>query len=114
MRIAFFHDGDPRLPRLRGELEALGHEVLLIGPGASSSFLKRLFAERRPDVLHGLGRGPVALFGPAWWHRRLRAQGTVRVHDVVLGFGLPGMRVPVVDGSLPGKALGEAYQRLLA
>ena len=109
MRIAFFHDGDPRLPRLRGELEALGHEVLVVGPGASHRFLAKLFSERRPDILHGLGRGAVALMSTTFWDRRLRGLGTRRVHDVRVPFGGSA----VVDGSLPGPALEAAYWRVL-
>ena len=109
MRTALFHDDDPRLPRLRRELGDLGHEVLVIGPGVSLTHLPRLFEDRRPDVIHSLGRGPIALVLAAFWRKRLEAQGTRRAHDVV---GVPVVDA-LVDGSLPGDHLVEAYFRML-
>lgn len=109
MRIAFFHDEDPRIARLRGELEARGHRVLVVGPGASHRFLVRLFDDERPDVIHSLGRGPMALLSASYWGRALRSRGTRRVSDV------GGVRFvdDVVDGSLPGSFLEAAYLRVL-
>ncbi len=110
MRVALFHDGDPRLPRLRSELGALGHEVLVIGPGVALAGLTELFDRQRPDVIHSLGRGPIALLLGTWWRRQLRDQGTRRAHDV--DPHLPLVDV-VIDGSLMGEHLVEAYFRLL-
>ncbi|MDP2345235.1 MAG: hypothetical protein Q8O67_30100 [Deltaproteobacteria bacterium] len=110
MRIAFFHDGDPRVARLRVELAGLGHEVLVVGPGVSVLRLPILFDQQRPDVIHSLGRGPIALMLGTWWRRALRHQGTRRAHDVDPG----GPFVDgVVDGSLMGEHLVDAYYRLL-
>ncbi len=109
MRIAFFHDGDIRLPRLRRELEELGHEVLVIGPGVSLRALPALLAERRPDVVHSLGRGPISLVLGAVCRNRLEHLGTRRAHDVEQGFLVD----TVIDGSLPGLQLCDAYFRLL-
>lgn len=109
MRIALFHDGDPRLPRLRGELEELGHDVLVVGPGVAVFGLARLFDERRPDVIHSLGRGPVALLLGALWRKLLDDRGTRRAHDVERG----PLVDEVIDGSLPGPLLVEAYFKLL-
>lgn len=109
MRIALFHDDDPRLPRLRRELSELGHEVLVIGPGVSLARLPALFDERRPDVIHSLGRGPIALVLAAFWKKRLSAQGTRRAHDVG---GVPFVDA-VVDGSLVGAHLVEHYWKML-
>jgi hypothetical protein len=110
MRIALFHDGDPRVPRLRTELAGLGHEVLVVGPGVAIVRLPELFDQQRPDVIHSLGRGPIALVLGTWWRRRLRDQGTRRAHDI-------DPSVPfvdgVIDGSLMGEHLVEAYFKLL-
>lgn len=114
MRIALFHDGDPRLPRLRQELTGLGHELIVVGPGVSLKHLGALFDERRPDVIHSLGRGPVAVGLAAWWHKKLAPQGTRRAHDVALGEGVFGRGVDgVIDGSLAGEDLVAAYFKLL-
>lgn len=109
MRIALFHDDDPRLPRLRRELTDLGHEVLVIGPGVSLRHLPRLFDDRRPDVIHSLGRGPIGLVLAAFWRKKLEKQGTRRAHDVTGAV----LADAVVDGSLPGEHLVEAYFKLL-
>lgn len=112
MRIALFHDGDPRVPRLRRELEELDHEVLVVGPGVSLSQLTVLFAERRPDVIHSLGRGPMALLLAARWRSQLGKKGTRRAHDTsgaLFAFTVDA----VVDGSLPGRQLSERYADLL-
>lgn len=109
MRVALFHDDDPRLPRLRGELTELGHEVLVVGPGVSLVFLPSLFEERRPDVIHSLGRGPIALVLAAFWKKRLEKQGTRRAHDVG---GVPFVDA-TVDGSLVGSDLVEHYFKML-
>jgi hypothetical protein len=109
MRVAFFHDQDPRLARLRGELEARGHRVIVVGPEASHRFLAHLFDDERPDIIHSLGRGPTALVLASWWGRRLRDGGTRRVSDVR---GVPFVD-DVVDGSLPGPFLEAAYLRVL-
>jgi hypothetical protein len=109
MRVALFHDDDPRLPRLRQELGALGHEVIVVGPGVSLSHLGPLFDERRPDILHSLGRGPIALVLAAYWRKKLDKRGSKRAHDVA---GVPFVDA-VIDGSLAGEHLVEAYFRLL-
>ena len=109
MRVAFFHDEDRRLPRLRGELEARGHRVIVVGPDASHRFLVHLFGEERPDIIHSLGRGPTALLVATWWGRRLRERGTRRVSDVR---GVPFVD-DIVDGSLPAPFLEAAYLRVL-
>lgn len=105
MRVAFFHDQDPRIARLRGELEARGHGVFVVGPGASHRFLRRLFDDERPDIIHSLGRGPTALLAAMYWGRALRGLGTRRVSDVC---GVPFVD-DVIDGSLPGAFLEAAY-----
>ena len=110
MRIALFHDGDPRVPRLRSELGALQHEVLVVGPGVAVAQLAPLFEQQRPDVIHSLGRGPIALLLGAWWRRRLRGQGTRRAHDTDAGQPLTD---GVIDGSLMAEHLVDAYYRLL-
>lgn len=110
MRIALFHDGDPRIPRLRVELAALGHEVLVVGPGVSVWRLPALFDQQRPDVIHSLGRGPIGLALSAWWRQRLGDQGTRRAHDVDIGLPFVDR---VIDGSMMGEHLVEAYFRLL-
>ena len=110
MRIALFHDGDPRLPRLRRELSALGHEVLVVGPRVSLVRLSALFDERRPDVLHGLGRGPIAQLLTALWAKKLAPLGTRRAHDVE---GVVGDVDAIIDGSLVGEHLVERYFGLL-
>ncbi len=112
MRVAFFHDGDPRLPTLRRELSERGHLVLAVGPGMSHAVVASLLENDRPDVIHSLGRGFVAVLSAAYWHRRLRALGTKRVHDV-RGVVLFANDDNVVDGSLMGKELEAAYQRVL-
>ncbi len=109
MRIALFHDADPRIARLRGELTALGHHVMVVGPGASHAVLSRLFDDERPDVIHSLGRGFFGLVSAAYWRRRLGKLGTKRVHDVAGGLFVDG----VVDGSLSGTHLEQAYRRVL-
>jgi hypothetical protein len=109
MRIALFHDDDPRIPRIRGELAERGHRVVVVGPGASHAFLARLFGEERPDIIHSFGRGPFGLLSAAYWRQRLRKHGTRRVHDVdgiLLSDGH-------VDGSLTGALLEAAYLRAL-
>ena len=109
MRIALFHDDDPRMPRIRGELTDRGHRVLVVGPGASHGVLARLFEDERPDVIHSFGRGFFGLGSAAWWRQRLHAQGTRRVHDVD-GVLLSDCHV---DGSLTGALLEAAYLRVL-
>lgn len=108
MRVALFHDGDPRLPRLRRELEELGHEVFVIAPGVSQRHLAALFDDRRPDVIHSLGRGPVALVLATVWQAKLKSRGTRRAHDVALPFV-----DAVIDGSMLGEHLVEAYFKML-
>lgn len=118
MRIAFFHDGDPRVPRLRRELTELGHEVFVVDGDARHRALVELFSTRAPDILHSLGRGPVALVTASAWARKLKREGTKRVRDVrptlierVLDAGVD---VAVIDGSLPGPSLVDAYLRVLS
>jgi hypothetical protein len=109
VRIAFFFDDDPRIARLRSELEARHHRVVLVGPQASSRFLRGLFDDERPDVIHGLGRGPTALWSAVRFARRLRPLGTRWVSDVR---GVPFVD-GVVDASLPGPFLEAAYRSVL-
>jgi hypothetical protein len=109
MRVALFHDDDPRVPRLRGELSALGHHVMVVGPGAAHGILAEIFEDERPDVIHSLGRGFHGLMAAAYWRVRLGPLGTKRVHDVA---GVPAVDA-VVDGSLPGRFLVAAYSQVL-
>lgn len=109
MRIAFFFDHDRRVVRLRDELEARHHHVLLVGPAASRPFLATLFDDERPDIIHGVGRGPTAVWSAARFARRLRPLGTRWVSDVR---GVPFVD-DVVDASLPGAFLEAAYRRVL-
>jgi hypothetical protein len=83
--------------------------VLVVGPGASRRFLRQLFDDERPDIIHSLGRGPTALLGATYWGRALRGLGTRRVSDVR---GVP-FSDDVVDGSLPGPFLEAAYLQVL-
>jgi hypothetical protein len=109
VRVAFFFDHDPRVARLREELESRRHRVVLVGPAASRPFLVALFDDERPDIIHGLGRGPTALWSAARFARRLRPLGTRWVSDVR---GVP-LVDGVVDASLPGPFLEAAYLRVL-
>lgn len=106
MRVALFHDGDPRIPRVRDELRALGHDVVVVDSLRGVHALLR-GAATRPDIVHGFGRSVVGVVGAGIVAARFRTAGTKRVHDVV------GVTAIVVDGSLVGAALASAYRRAL-